>query len=431
MREDLLQFIWRYLYFNQSHLITEAGEELQILSPGELNTDAGPDFRHARIRLDDTLQEGPVELHIKASDWDRHGHDGDPNYRGVILHVVWENDGGPTDLPVLVLQHRVSKLLLGQYEKWMKSQLFVPCAAQLQQVGTAVFDSWKEDLLLQRLYQRTLGIRDWLSANCQHWEETTWWLMARSMGQPVNARPFEAIARTTPLRLLARYRSEPARLKALLLGQAGLLEPAKPGNRSASMLSTALRLLPDSDQLQRAQQEYRFLQAKHQLEPISAPILFHRMRPAHTPARRLVQLTELFSSGESWFAKLRDADSPGELKAALQADGLGADMKKGLLINAFVPVLFAYGLLRNEPSSREKALAWLAAEKPEKNTRIAHWQRLGVSVVTAADSQSLLELKKTYCDCRRCLDCAIGQNLLGGKPNAATVIRPGEPPSSN
>ena len=171
MREDLLQFIWRYLYFNQSHLITEAGEELQILSPGELNTDAGPDFRNARIRLDDTLQEGPVELHIKASDWDRHGHDGDPNYRGVILHVVWENDGGPTDLPVLVLQHRVSKLLLGQYEKWMKSQLFVPCAAQLQQVGTAVFDSWKEDLLLQRLYQRTLVIRDWLSANCQHWEE--------------------------------------------------------------------------------------------------------------------------------------------------------------------------------------------------------------------------------------------------------------------
>jgi hypothetical protein len=385
MREDLLQFIWRYLYFNQSHLITEAGEELQILSPGELNTDAGPDFRNARIRLNNMLQEGPVELHIKASDWDRHGHAGDPNYKKVILHVVWENDGGPADLPVLVLQHRVSKLLLGQYEKWMKSRLFVPCAAQLPQVGTAAWTPWKEDLLLQRLYQRTLVIRDWLATNRQHWEETTWWLMARSLGLPVNGSAFEAVARSIPLRLMARYRSEPVRLKALLLGQAGLLEPSL---------------------------EYRFLQTKHHLKPISTPILFLRMRPAHAPARRLLQLAELFSTGESWFAKLRDAGSPKELETALQADGLGADMKRGILINAFVPVLFAYGVLRKEPACREKALAWLAAEKPEKNTRIAHWQRLGVSVLTAADSQSLLELKKTYCDCRRCLDCAIGQALL-------------------
>jgi hypothetical protein len=415
MREDLLQFIWRYLYFNQSHLVTEAGEELQILSPGELNTDAGPDFRNARIRLNDTLQEGPVELHIKASDWDRHGHDGDPNYRGVILHVVWENDGGPADLPILVLQDRVSKLLLGQYEKWMKSQLFVPCAAQLQQVGTAAWTRWKEDLLLQRLYRRTLIIRDWLAANHQHWEETTWWLMARSLGLPVNGSAFEAIATSIPLRLMARYRWEPAILKALLLGQAGLLE----------------LLPPDDDQLQRIQQEYRFLQTKHHLKPIPAPILFLRMRPAHAPARRLVQLAELFSSGESWFAKVKDAGSSRELKSALKADGLGTDMKRGLLVNAFVPVLFAYGLLRKEPACREKALSWLAAQKPEKNTRIAHWQRLGVSVLTAADSQSLLELKKAYCDCRRCLDCAIGQSLLGDQPNATTGIRPGEPPSSN
>jgi hypothetical protein len=272
----------------------------------------------------------------------------------------------------------------------------------LQQVGTADWARWKQDLLLQRLYRRTGIIRGWLEENRQHWEETTWWLMARSMGVPVNGTAFEAIARSIPLRLMARYRWEPASLKALLLGQAGLLEPSQ-------------------------QQEYRFLQAKHRLKPISTPILFLRMRPAHAPARRLVQLAELFSSGESWFAKIRDAGSPRELETALQAEGLGTAMKRGLLINAFVPVLFAYGLLRKEPAYREKALAWLAAEKPEKNTRISHWQRLGVSVLTAADSQSLLELKKTYCDDRRCLDCAIGQSLLGDQP----ATNSGAPPSSN
>ena len=287
--------------------------------PVSSTPDAGPDFRNARIRLNDILQEGPVELHIKASDWDRHGHSGDPNYQGIILHVVWENDGGPADLPVLVLQHRVSKLLLGQYEKWMKSQLFVPCAAQLPDVGTATWTRWKEDLLLQRLFRRTLIIRDWLSANHQHWEETTWWLMARSMGQPVNGSAFEAIAKSIPLRLMARYRWEPSRLKALLLGQAGLLEPSQTAN---SLHSAVLRL--SSDGSQHLQQEYRFLQTKHRLKPISAPILFLRMRPAHAPARRLVQLAELFSSGESWFAKARDASSPKEAENSLKGRWAGA-----------------------------------------------------------------------------------------------------------
>ncbi|WP_431216626.1 DUF2851 family protein [Puia sp. P3] len=130
MREDLLQFIWRYSYFNQSSLFTEAGEELSVVFPGVLNTGAGPDFRHARIRIGGVLQEGPVEVHIRASDWDRHGHSGDDNYRGVILHVVWEADGGPANIPVFVLQERVPKLLLAQYEGWMRSQLFVPCATR-------------------------------------------------------------------------------------------------------------------------------------------------------------------------------------------------------------------------------------------------------------------------------------------------------------
>jgi hypothetical protein len=389
MREDLLQFIWRYLYFDRSDLFTEAGEELQILSPGELNTDQGPDFRNARIRIDDILREGPVELHVTASDWKRHGHAGDINYQGVILHVVWENDGGPPDLPVLVLRHRVSKLLLGQYERWMKSKLFVPCASQLQQVSNAKWADWKERLLLRRLNRRALIIRDWLEQDQQHWEEVTWWLMARSMGLPVNGDAFEAVARSLPFRLLARLRKEPVRTKALLLGQAGLLE---------------------DDILQ---QEYQLLRVKHRLKKVTRPVLFMRMRPAHFPARRLEQLAELFSTGEGWFARIKEAKSPHELEEKMRVKGLGAGMRRGLVVNAFVPLLFAYGWLRAEPACQEKALSWLKEEKAEKNALISHWQRLGVSVVTAADSQSLLELKRNHCETRRCLDCAIGQTLLG------------------
>jgi hypothetical protein len=391
MREDLLQFIWRFRYFNQSHLFTEAGEDLQILFPGEWNTGQGPDFRNARIRINGELREGPVELHVRASDWKKHGHATDANYGTVILHVVWENDDGPDNIPVLVLQHRVPKLLMGQYDQWMKSPLFIPCAAQVMLVDEGVWSGWKELLLHRRLHQRAQLIRDWLEGNIQDWEAVTWWLMARSMGLPVNGDAFEAIARSIPIRLLGRYRMEPIRIKALLLGQAGLFgEDRGP-----------------------VQREYRFLRAKHGLSPIAEPVLFGRIRPAHFPATRLLQLAELFADGTGWFARIKEADSPQELEGALAVKGLGAVMKNGLLINAFVPLLYAYGGLRGERAHQQKALRWLREAKPEQNTLTGHWQRLGLRVTTAADSQSLLELKKKYCDTRKCLDCAVGQALLG------------------
>jgi len=368
MREDLLQFIWRYSYFNSSSLITEAGEDLRILSPGMLNTGAGPDFRDARILIGGRLHEGPVELHMKASDWNRHGHSADDNYRGVILHVVWEDDGGPANIPVLVLQHRVSKLLLGKYGSWMRSQLFVPCAAQLRQVPEAVWTVWKDRLLQQRLRQRVVLVRRLLEQNRQDWEETTWWMMARSLGLPANGDAFEAVARSVPFRLMARHRQEPARLEAMLLDRARLTD--RPMHRTG-------------------------------------------MRPAHRPERRLAQLVQLYSTGEGWFARIRETEDARELVDSLCAEGLGADAKRSILINAFVPVLFAYGWLRGEPALREKALRWLSEEAAERNGIIAKWQRLGVGVFNAADSQSLLELKKHYCDARRCLDCAIGRSLLG------------------
>jgi hypothetical protein len=386
MREDLLQFIWRYSYFNQSSLFTEAGEELSVVSPGVLNTGAGPDFGNARIRIGGVLREGPVEVHIRASDWDRHGHSGDDNYRGVILHVVWEADGGPPTIPVLVLQDRVSKLLLAQYEGWMRNQLFVPCATRLPEVNEAVWLVWKDRLLQQRLRQRMLLVRSLLEQNRQHWEETTWWMVARSLGQPANGALFEAVARSVPFRVMARHRREPAVVKALLLGQAGLVGEDP---------------------------EYRWLRAKYGLTAPRGELRRVGMRPAHRPAERLGQLAELFVAGEGWFARIREAEDTRDLMDPLCAAGLGADAKRSILVNAFVPVLFAYGWLRGEPAMMEKALRWLREEDAERNGAITKWQRLGVAVSSAADTQSLLELKKHYCDNRRCLDCAVGRSLLG------------------
>ena len=376
--EGLLHFIWRFRYFNHHELFTEAGETVWIQAPGEPNVHQGPDFLHARISIGGTLREGPVELHIRTSDWHRHAHDGDIHYREVVLHVVWENDleDSPGGLPVLVLGHRIPKLLLGRYRQWMDSRSFIPCERRLPAVDASIRTGWLQQLLWNRLQQRALFIRSCLEDNRQHWEETTWWLMARSLGQPVNTAAFEAIARSLPISLLMRQREDPARLEALLLKQAGSL---------------------------------------------NVPLSFLRMRPPHFPTVRLAQLAGLMARHSGWFGTIRDAKSPRALDAPLEVTAAGHRMgdmiKNSLLINAFIPLLFAYGWLRGLPAYQEKALRWLEETRPEDNAILRGWRRLGVPVPNAAVSQALLELKKNYCCGRKCLDCAIGQRLLGQGSN--------------
>jgi Protein of unknown function (DUF2851) len=406
MREELLHFIWQFRYFNHHELFTEAGETVWIQSPGEPNIHQGPDFLHARISIGGILHEGPVELHIRTSDWHRHAHDGDIHYREVVLHVVWENDleDSPGGLPVLVLGHRISKLLLGRYRHWMDSRSFIPCERRLPAVDASTRTGWLQQLLGHRLQQRALFIRSCLEDNHQHWEETTWWLMARSLGQPVNAAAFEAIGRSLPIGLLLRHRGDPVRLEALLLGQAGLLE--------GEFVEEYPRAL---------QKEYGFCRVKYGLSPSRVPPSFLRMRPGHFPTIRLAQLAGLVSRPTGWFSRIRDADSPRDLSALLDVTAgghrMGEMIKKSLVINAFVPLLFAYGWLRALPAYQEKALRWLEETGPEDNAILTGWRRLGVPVTNAADSQALLELKKNYCNGRKCLDCAIGRRLLGQGSN--------------
>ncbi len=432
MREELLHFIWRFRYFNQHELTTEAGETVWIHATGEPNVHQGPDFLRARISIGGILQEGPVELHVRTSDWHRHAHAGDIHYREVVLHVVWENDleDSPGGLSVLVLGHRTSKLLLGRYRQWMDCRSFIPCERRLPAVDAATRTAWLQQLLWRRLQHRAIFIRSCLEDNRQHWEQTTWLLMARSLGQPVNTAAFEAIGRSLPVRLLSRQGAQQARLEALLLGQAGLL------------------VREFTEEYPRAlQQEYRFCKVKYGLSVNRLPLSFLRMRPAHFPAVRLVQLAGLLNRSTSWFGNIRDAHSPRDLAALLDvtvtgfwddhyqlasphAHGsprspaarpkrMGEVMMTSLVINAFVPLLFAYGWLRGLPAYQENALRWLEEMGPEDNTIIAGWRRLGVPVTNAAVSQALLELKISYCNGRKCLDCSIGRHLLGQGPDSS------------
>lgn len=415
MTERLLQFIWQFQYFNNSELTTTAGEFIQIIFPGQYNTNQGPDFADAKIRIGKATWAGTVELHIKTSDWTKHNHQQDKNYNNVILHVVWEDDKAGNNLPVLELKGRVSKILLHRYEELMNADAFIPCEKNIHSVRKIVWKSWKDRILAERLLRKAAIVDNYLQQNKYHWEETFWWLLAKNFGIKVNSEAFEAIARSVPVNILAKHKNQVHQLEALLLGQAGLLEEKFTGDYPLML-----------------QKEYRFLQNKYRLKPISMPLHFLRMRPVNFPTIRLAQLTMLVHQSVHLFSKVKEVHSIKEIKqwfdvtandywhyhyrfdeqSAFKKKKLGNAMIDNIIINTIAPVLFAYGSYHKEQAYKDKALQWLESIAAEANSITKGFQRMGVDIKSAFDSQALIELKNEYCTKKRCLDCGVGNVLL-------------------
>ncbi|MEO5967811.1 MAG: DUF2851 family protein, partial [Ferruginibacter sp.] len=186
MNEKLFQYIWQHRYFNLRNLVTTSGQKLTIINPGILNTHQGPDFLTGKLKIDETLWAGSIELHLKTSDWEKHNHSLDPNYNNVILHVVFENDKDlKLNIPTLELKNRVSGSMLGMYYNLMQSSSFIPCQNQLCNTDKLVFNSWKERMLVERLEQKVAQIIVLLESNKYHWKEVFWWMLASNFGMKV------------------------------------------------------------------------------------------------------------------------------------------------------------------------------------------------------------------------------------------------------
>lgn len=415
MTERLLQYIWQFQYYNKGELSTTAGEPLQILFPGQFNTNQGPDFSDAKIKIGTTIWAGAVELHINTSDWKRHNHQQDNNYNNVILHVVWEDDTKANELPVLELKSRVPKVLFQRYEELMLSSSFIPCEKMIHTVRDITWKSWKERLLAERLLRKAAVVETYLQQNSYHWEATFWWLLARNFGMKVNADAFEAVARSLSINILAKHKNQIHQLEALLLGQAGLL------NENFA-----------EDYPVMLQKEYAFYKNKYGLQPINNPVFSLRMRPGNFPAVRLAQLAMLVHHSVHLFAEIKEAAEVKNVKSrfditandywhyhyrfdelsAFRKKKLGAAMIDNIIINTIAPVLFSYGTYHNEQPYKDKALQWLEETTAESNVITKGFEKLGLENKTAYDSQALIELKNNYCHPKRCLFCGVGNAIL-------------------
>lgn len=422
MTEAFLQYIWQHQLL-EGGLVTTDGQAVVVERPGILNRDAGPDFFDARVRIGGTLWAGNLEVHIKSSDWNLHRHTNDRAYDNVVLHVVYECDTAITlhnchTLPTIEIKDHINPTLWENYNALVLSpdNNGIPCAGSITEVPAFYVDSYLERLTLERLERKCKEVHAMLEDVHGSWEHCCYLMMAHYFGGKANALPFELVAKSTDLNLLARWRDNPRRIEALLMGQAGLLEA-----------------FFEDDYPRQLQADYEALRQGAGLEPIQAFLWkFYRMRPNGFPTIRLSQFAQLICRSKSLFSHLLETTDAEEMKrffdvcAAPYWDNhyrfdcpspgapkhLGEDFIHTLIINAWVPLLFEYGNQHGQQRYKDQAISLLQQLPPEKNTIIRQWKATGVTALNADQTQALLQLFNEHCTSRDCLNCQIGYKVI-------------------
>ena len=420
MKEDFLHYLWKFKKFDISSLKTSNGEDITIVNVGQYLQLAGPDFFNAQITIGNQKWAGNVEIHIKSSDWYIHHHERDEAYDSVILHVVWEHDTevfrkNNTEIPVLELKNYVSKETLEKYQSLLTPKSWIYCEKQLEAINEFTVNNWKERLFFERLERKSINIQELLVQTNQDWEAVLFCLLAKNFGLNTNGELFLKIAQSIPFSVFRKESFELENIEALLFGKAGLLNIEKEDRYFKNLLI-----------------RFNYLEHKFQLEQsVFEPVQFFKHRPDNFPTIRLSQLANVYHSQHNLFSKVVNANSIESIydffrvsvsnywQNHYQFDKESPKKNKMLsksfidliIINTIIPIQFAYAKSQGKEIS-EDLIRLMQNVAPESNTVIQKFSSFGVKSKNAFDSQSLLQLKNEYCNKSKCLDCAIGIELL-------------------
>ena len=463
MKEEFLYYIWENRLTDKDLKSTD-NEAVDIVATGYRNTDSGPDYLEARIQIGDKLWAGHVEIHVKASDWNRHGHQKDKAYQNVILHVVYENDAKVNDIPTLELKGHFNESLFAQYQKLIASKTWIPCEKNISQVLVFTRLSWLDRMAVERLESKASTVTKLLKSNQFDWEDALYKLLMRYFGLKVNNEAFEYLANILPFKTLLKHADNLLQVEAMLMGCAGFLDDD---------FTEEYPLL--------LKREFTVMRAKFNLLTMPAERWkFMRMRPSNFPTIRLAQMAQLIHKNGCLFSKIKAAkdtaevnalfdvaasgywethwrfekrerlpqserlpqcDSPTQPSGAVglsyngsresslrlpqserlpqcdsptrsQPKHLGDATADLLLINAVAPLLFCHGKLHKDESVCETAMQFLEDTEAEGNAIIRHFAACGITAENAMQTQALLHLNSYFCKRKRCLECRIGNVLL-------------------
>ena len=405
--ERLLHYVWKYKLYAATPLITTEGRPVQVIDPGMQNTDAGPDFFNAKIKIDGTLWVGSVEIHDKSSDWLLHHHDTDKAYDCVILHIIGFNDFQPVRTngnPIPQMLLTVPENILRSIDWLLYREAALPCLDHITGIAPLHIACWMEALLSERLERKTHDIFLLLDAYQTDWNEVFYITLTRNFGFGVNNDAFERLAKSLPLRCIQKQRNSHSQIEEE----------------------------NDDHYYRLLQREYDFLRHKFGLSPMEDFVFKNlRTRPVNFPYLKVAQLAALWVRYDTLFSAILEARSTGEIKkyfrippsgywethyhfryaSPRKEKTIGENALNILLINTVVPMLFAYGLHNKRPEYCERATRLLESIPPEKNTIVTTFYNAGITVRHAGDSQALIQLKREYCE-KKMLKTTIGQKSV-------------------
>jgi hypothetical protein len=424
MKEEFLHYLWKYSLYDSDRLFDNENNGIVVLHPGEYNHDSGPDFFNARISVGGTVWAGNIEIHTKSSHFDIHGHQNDPAFDNVILHVVADNDKrvfNSKGEEILTTEISYDPSLLEKYETLVNNPYIIACQDEISKIDNILLRHWLNSLVIERLQDKSESILKILSTTGNDWDETFYRLLSRYFGFRVNTEPFEMLAAALPFRIIRKHSDNVFQIEALLFGTAGLLDPG--------LFKEALSDEYYKDLIK----EYSILSAKYSLQPLHGWLWkFSRLRPSNFPTVRLSQLAAMLSVSGGIFSRVIEA---GDIKAikelfevsaseywdnhfvfgkksAWAAKNTGSQAIEIFLINAVIPAIFVYGWKRDYQNIVERALSFLEEIPAEDNVIINEWQTAGVIAESAFYSQALIQLRNEYCKKRRCLNCRIGNVVI-------------------
>ena len=417
--EKLLHYVWKHRLFPE-RMVTADGTDIEVLDTGIENSDAGPDFLNAKIKMNSIVWAGNIELHSQASDWVKHKHHTDAAYNSVILHVIErmdkENAVKLNGESIPHLQLAIPLKVRENYRYLMSLDRDVACLPMLPFLPSIMLTSWKDSLLAERLERKSLAITD-LYDSCQSdWDVVFYTVLCRNFGFGLNSDAFEWLAKTLPYKIVLKHCDSVTDIEALLFGQAGFLADEQ------------------KDEYPRYLRErYLFFKHKYELTPLSQSLFRNaRTRPQSLPYIRMAQLARILSRSRGLFSKVLETDQLPLLiplfdtsvsffwknhftfrtPTDFSARRIGTPSLHILMINTVVPICFAYHKMKKNEEKAEKALSMLEHLPSETNHITRMFAKGGIDCTSAFDSQALIQLKKEYCDKKRCLQCRIGQKLL-------------------
>jgi hypothetical protein len=424
MKEEFLHYLWKYSLYDREKLLDNEKNKIIVLSPGEYNRDSGPDFFNARISLAGTVWAGNIEIHTKASHFNMHGHQNDPAFNNVILHIVEEADKrvfNSLGEEVLTCEITFDSSLYDKYIYLVNNPYIIACQDDINNIDKILVLHWLNTLVIERFQSKRESIMNIFSDTGNDWDETFYRLLSRYFGFRVNTEPFERLAASLPYRIIRKHADNLFQIEALLFGTAGLLE--------TGLFREAL----SDEYFKNLLKEYTILAAKYSLQPLHGWLWkFSRLRPSNFPTIRLSQLASMLSTSGGLFSRVIEEKDINRVKELFEvsaskywddhfvfgkrsirfAKNTGSQAADIFLINAVIPLIFVYGQNRGNPDLSERAICFLEKIAPEENIIISEWKKAGIEPESAFFSQALIQLRNEYCKKRKCLYCRIGNKII-------------------